>query len=487
MEPQKSSPNDPAPPTKKHLQGERGQSGTLIFKGIITGEEYNANLTGSRGYEIYDIMRRSDATVRAALQVCKLPILAAPWTINPASDDKQDILMADFVRNQLFGQDGTNEISFIDFLREAMSMLDFGHSVFEKVYMPTKFEGRTFIGLHKLGSRKQTSILKWEMSNGQPGIQQNLMSKPAVDIEMEKLIVFTHEKEGDNHEGISILRYAYKHWDIKDKLYLIDAIKLERQALGVVDIETPETNVDENVVDQLVEGARQLRANEEGYVRRPAGYKVGFMDMKANTTADVMPSVSHHDRQIVKSVLAQFLELGATGDSGSRALSEDHSKLFILSLEAIAKTIKMVIQNNLVKQLIDLNFSAVPNGYPTIEFGAIGDENIAVLAEGVQKLVTANALTPDAEMEEYLRTVLHLPGMPDEYKKDYENRPRGGTAPTPPQLIPGDPNAPQPPTPPKGKDTGDTDITASEAIEKARAYRNGLIVAVERLHAQPSN
>jgi len=86
--------------------------------------------------------------------------------------------------------------------------------------------------------------------------------------------------------------------------------------------------------------------------------------MGAKSTRDPATSIAHHNREIAKSVLAQFLELGAT-EVGSRALSEDHSRLFMLSLEAVANTIKDGFNKYAIPQLVDLNFSV--KEYPTLE------------------------------------------------------------------------------------------------------------------------
>lgn len=447
--------------------GEIGRSGTLIFSGLITSEEYNRDLIGKQALKVYDRMRRSDATVNASLLVCKLPILSTDWSVVPASDSPQDVEIADFVRDQLF----SSNVNFQDFLREALSMFDFGHSVFEKVYEVASWNGKTVIGLAKIGSRKQQTIYKWEMSDGQPGITQFIAGQDNYDIPLEKLIVFTHQREGDNYEGISMLRPAYKHWDIKDKLYLIDAIKLERQALGVVDVEVP-TGANEEDVNAAVDAAKNLRANEEGYIKRPAGWTIEFMDMKAHTTADVMPTVSHHDRQITKAVLAQFLEIGAAGGGGTRSTSEDHTRLFELSLEAAAKNFASTVSKALIKQLVDLNYTVAQ--YPKLDHGKIGDENITTMADAVQKLVTASALTPDAEMEKTLRTILHLPDLPEEYEQDYANRPKN-SAPTPALPAPADPG---------GDGSGGTDVTASERLKSAIRAKDALVAEIEAQYAK---
>ena len=402
------------PTTTKGLGKEQGKSGTFIFNGRIAQEEYNSKLANPlSANRIYDTMRRSDATVRSTLQVCKLPILSASWDIESASDDDTDEYIARFVRHELMQRN----VNFDSFMKEGLTMFEFGFSVAEKTYEITEFENQTRIGLKKIGFRKQRSIQAWEMVDGQPGITQQLIGE-TVSIPMPKLIIFTNDKEGDNYEGISLLRYAYKHWDIKDKLDIVNAIALEKLAVGVPVLKKP-ANADETDLAKARESLRQFRANEEGYQELPVGWELEMLDMKANSTKDVIPTIQYHDRQIQISVLAQFLSLGGSEASGSRAVSEDHSKLFLLSEEATAKNLQSTIQDQLIKQIVDLNFTSdkLPNGYPKLTFSKIGDENATELATNVKELMTAGALTYDAELEDYLRKVLRLPNLPDDMRE----------------------------------------------------------------------
>jgi hypothetical protein len=404
-------------PTTKGLGAELGKSGTLIFKGIITQEEYNARLSNLvNAVRIYEIMRRSDATVRSTLQVCKLPILSSTWGIEEASDDKFDLEVAEFVEQELFNRN----IDWHSFMKEGLSMFDFGFSVAEKTYELTQFHGQTRIGLAKIGFRKQRSIMNWETKEGNPGITQQLQAD-TVSIPMEKLIVFTNDKEGDNYEGISLLRYAYKHWDIKDKLDIINAIALEKLAVGVPVLKKP-ADADQADLVAAREAMRNFRANEEGYQEIPIGWELEMLDMKANSTKDVIPSIQYHDRQIQISVLAQFLSLGGSEASGSRAVSADHSKLFLLSEEATAKNIQSTLQQQLVKQICDLNFTKeqLKNGYPKLTFSKIGDEDTTALADSIQKMMSAGALTYDPYLEDHLRKLLRVPDLPQETIEAFE-------------------------------------------------------------------
>lgn len=407
--------NQNTTPTTKGMGTEKGLSGTLITGGIITQEEYNQKLVGENAIRIYDTMRRSDATVRATLQVCKLPIMSALWDIEPASDDEADEKIANFIKRELFDRN----VTFEDFQRQALTMFDFGYSVFEKVLELTEDEDKQLrIGIKKLGFRKQKSILSWETKDHKLGITQQLLTT-TVDIPMEKLIVFTNDKEGDNYEGISLLRYAYKHWDIKDKLDRMNAIALETHARGVPVLKKP-SSADESDLAKARKIMRNFRINEEGYIEIPEGWTVEMLDMKSQSTKDVLPTINYHDRQITMSVLAQFLSLGASDASGSRAVSQDHSKLFLLSEEATAKNLQKTIQDQLIKVLCDLNFSNLPNGYPKLVFSKIGDDDIAATATAIKDLMTAGAIHADPDLEQHIRETLKLPELPETFRESFE-------------------------------------------------------------------
>lgn len=448
--------------------GEMGRSGTYIFNGIITQEEYNGDLVRTAALAIYDQMRRGDGTVAAVLLACKLPILSATWSIEAASDNAKDQAIAEFISRELFGR----KVMFNDFQREALNFFDFGYSVFEKVLEFTSFNNQQLIGLAGLHSRKQRSVYYWETADHEAGITQVVIGG-TYSIPREKLVIFTNNKEGDNYEGVSLLRPAYKHWQIKDKLYLIDAIKHERQGLGIVGIKVP-VNAHQTDIDNAITAARNIRANEEAYIKEAEGFEIEFKDMKASSTTNVMDSVMHHDRQISKSVLGQFLELGASGGSGSRALSADHSRLFMLAEEAAAKTFANAIQEDVIKYLVDLNFTGFTD-YPKLEHSRIGDEDVTELSDAISKLAAANMLTPDADLEQAVRDTLHLPTLPDDYRKDYANRPKaGGTTGDTTATVTSNPS-------------GTTTNQTASARDKAIQARSELLKAINAEYSIPQS
>lgn len=402
---------------------ELGDTGTRILGGIIQ-DEYNQKLAGREGILVYDEMRRSDGTVSALVSAISLPIRSANWYVKAASEEPADKEVAEFVEECLFER---QSISFDDMLRQALLSLPFGVMVFEKVYKVETFGGKEMIILDKLAPRIPKSIYKWAIS-AKPGttptvvdlgntlstrntafrrgITQIRSDGSIAEIPIEKLVIFVNEMEGENWWGKSILRAPYKHWFIKNTFYKIDAIAFERQGLGVPYAKMPEgfTDADRAIAENIL---KNLRANSQAYIVEPADYEIGFKDMMARTTRDPATSIQHHNREIMKSGLAQFIELGSSSGSGSRAVSTDHSDLFLKSLEAVATQFAGTMNKYCIKQLVDLNFDV--KEYPTLEYSGITETDVAGLSTAYQTLTGAGGVKAGAEDEQFFRELLGLP------------------------------------------------------------------------------
>ncbi|WP_035648696.1 DUF935 family protein [Bradyrhizobium sp. ORS 285] len=427
---------------------EIGDTGTRIFSGIVN-EEYNPKLVGIKAIQVYDEMRRSDGTIQSTLQMVKQPLLSAEWYVKPASSEQADIDIAEFVEDCLFEQ---MELPYPDFMRQALLAFDFGHMVFEKVFEVRDLDGAQRIVWKKLAPRMPRSIRRWAMSNGEPGVTQYKSLGQSVDIPWNKLIVFINDREGDNLDGVSVLRAAYKHWYIKTTLEKVDAIAHERQGLGVPYAKLPEgaTKKEQTQAEDIL---KNMRANEHAFVTMPDGYEIGFLDMKSATTRDPSNSLAYHSREISKSILAQFIELGSThagGTGGSRALSQNHSEIFLQGEENRARWFAASMKGA-IKELVDLNFPGVKK-YPELDFEGISQENIQELAQTYAQLRTAGAITAQDADENAFREKMGLPDLDE-----------AGVREEPAQPDPQNPNQ-------KGKKGAANDNDPAEASE----HRHGL-------------
>lgn len=381
---------------------EIGDTGTEIMHGIIS-EEYNTKLQDVQGINTFDEMRRSDGTIKAVVLATSLPIRRAKWFVEPATQDQVDVDIAEFVEMNLFEY---MSITWDDLLRQALLSLPLGVMTFEKVFKIRTIDNVDRIVWKKFAPRLPKSIQKWTMENGEDGIQQLKQDGALVDIPREKLLIFVNEMEGENWWGTSILRAAYKHWYIKNNFYKIDAIAFERQGLGVPYAKMPEnyTEADRAKAETIL---KNLRAHQQAFIIEPHDYEIGFKDMMAKTLRDPKESIAHHNREIVKAVLAQFLELGAT-DSGSRALSEDQSSIFLQSLEAVAGNIADAFNKYAIPQLVDLNFDNV-DSYPKLSFTGLSRTDVEKLANAYKTLTESGGVKAGDQDETYFRELLGLP------------------------------------------------------------------------------
>lgn len=491
--------NTNTPSLPSNAGQEAGASGTYFFQGYITAEEYSIDLQGKYGLQVYDVMRKSDPTVRAALQVCKQPILGADWSIEPAGNDAIDQEIAQRAQHEFFGRN----IDYHEIMRENLNFLDMGFAVAELVYEIAEWEGNPYIGVKKIASRKQRSILKWQQDDGTPGVTQILPSGKiagyggsTANIPREKLLVVVNDQEGENYFGFPLLRYAYKPWKLKDGLEIMNAVALENMALGIPYIKKgiDGSTIDEGELKKIRTRLRQQRVNEEAYLEYPASIEVGWTDMKGNTTKDIIPTIEYQDRQILLSVLAQFLLLGANDAAGSRAVSQDHSRLFVKALVATAKQWQLAFQRDVINRWVDLNYGKdkLQNGYPKLIFSTISDEDVKETSDAVSALMTAGALKPDRDIENRLRKMLNLPALSDEDYENYEENQKAMQAakqpvvpqpPVDPNAQPAQPAAAGSPDDPgnQNQDLPDEDkdgLTAAVVIAEARRAQRKLLSLV---------
>lgn len=399
-------PDKPYRPPVRPPMKEIGDA-SLMFNGIISGHEYNPKLQGSRRIQQYDEMRLGDAHVQASLKVVKLPLLSCNWRVLPASERREDRQIAEFVEQQLF-EEPTR--TWQEMLTNILLHLDYGVMPFEKIW---KFLPDGRIGLKKLALRHPRTIARWELKGGKNGIEQTT-TNGSYQIPMEKLIIFCNEKEGDNWEGKSILRSAWKHWLFKDKAELIEMMAMERHGLGVPYGKTG-MNASLEEEQKLDEILRNFRANTEGFVRFPNDFEVGLLDMKTGTIKNPNDFIKRQEWAIMLNVLATFMQMGS-GAVGSFALFKGSNTFFLMALEYVAKHIAQTIDKYLIEDIVRFNFET--ENFPTLTYDNIGTVDVNALTTALQRGIQTGVLTVDEHLEDYLRDAMDLPEFTGEVSAD---------------------------------------------------------------------
>jgi hypothetical protein len=400
--------------------------------------EYNPALAGIQGIRAYDKMRRGDAQVKASLRMVKSPILTAQFYPEPLTDRDIDKEIAEFV----WWNFNNMHRPFIEFIREMLSVLDFGCYAFEKVWeyvdwrpLPTedhsKPNHRRVVKWQDLVPRHPAKFSGFDY-DGRGKLAAVRYGAAGVPIEIDKLIYLAIDAEADDPLGTSVLRSSYKHWYMKEAFYKFDGAQKERHGMGipVVELLPGYSQTDVKLAHEL---GSNLRLNESAYVIQLPNMKVGFIKVEGNLV-NILDSAKHHGLMILESVLTQFLSLG-TGESGSRGVASTQIDAFTLATRYVLDFLLGMINSQLIPQLVDFNYPEV-DGYPKVQARVIGDEaKMRALATGAASLAHEGLLTPDDDVENFLRELMGMsPLRQSRSVKDRLPQPAGPPEPPKPKA-----------------------------------------------------
>jgi Protein of unknown function (DUF935) len=372
--------------------------------------------------QIYEEMSNGDASVDVSLRAAKMPVMGADYFVEPASDNQDDLDVAEFVEFNLL--EGT-QAPFLNVLEDILRMYEYGFSVLEKVWEDrewapkrTNANRKTYTMLRKLAPRPTPTIkeITYDNNGGPVGVTQSAVQadgKP-VDkkIEIAKLIIFTNNRKGGNLEGKSILRTAYRPWYFKSNLYNIDGIQKERHGMGFPVIELPVGFKDADV-EAAKELVRNIRTNEHGGAVVPPKWILKFIDVPGQPV-DVMRSAEHHDGSIMLNTMVQFLLLGLEGTGGGRATSGAHEDMFLKSLRYITELVCDTVNLYCVPYIVGYNFPTTR--FPKLRARNLGEtKDLQQWAAAIANLFAQKAINYTPETEAWVRKILDAPLTPGEF------------------------------------------------------------------------
>ena len=440
-----------------------GGSGRAHYGGFIQREELNPELTGAAGLKVFDRMYRTDPDVRRVMWMAYAPILGGTWGAEPYGGDNatdKDKEAAEFI-DWLFFEHLTPDLA--GHLDEALPVLmRSGFAPFEIPWEVTKWKGRDVIVPRSLELRLPRTIERWEQEGGRlTAIEQWLPTGVRAKMAAEDLVYYRVGAEGDNWEGTSLLRPAYKPWFLKDKLERIDVIAAEREATGVPIAYPPRSEMDDEVLEKVEEILGGMRTNESGYIVAPGpaaqflkegdGWHFDILSHKSSESRDLSKSLEYHRNGIAAAFIAEFMRLGQDG-TGARATADIQQNPFLAAVESIANIPETVLNRSIVARAYALNFEG--DRPPKLSMSLVDSTSLEQLADFTQKLVQAEALQPDAPLEDYLRERADMPPAdPDERKAREEARKSArealaaGNGPSDPNDPPGN-DPPKPGDPP---------------------------------------
>lgn len=201
---------------------EVGKSGIKWSYGYLH-EEFLTALQGSQGIKVYREMSDNDSIIGACLHAIKQILREARWTVKPGDENdaacKKDAAFLESCMSKMIH-------SWSDFISNTLSMLPYGWSYFEQVF---ELQQNGSVIWKKLAHRKQSSMERWEIDD--VGEVLGLWQRPAPDyklvyLPMTKALLFRTESAGNNPEGRSILRNAYRCYSDDTEILTEDGWKL---------------------------------------------------------------------------------------------------------------------------------------------------------------------------------------------------------------------------------------------------------------------
>ena len=443
-----------------------GTSGTEIYAGYFD-EDYLTKIKGLQGAKLFDEMRRGDSQIAMLLSVVKNPIKSAKWNIEPFDDSDEAKEHADFIRFALFDdiqnpKTGKRK-TWRDFLDEALTNVEFGYSMFEIVhrYVRGHKVWGDYVGLRDLGFRSQKTIEQWGVrkDGSLDFVRQQVNGDVEVDATMagEHLLILSLNKEGDNYEGISLIRPCYGNWFRKNHYQKFMAIGMEKASMGVPVVEMSEDFIGQSDYEDQYAKLKELidafSANETNGFILPAGAKL--VDYKISFDAEkVQKGIDSEDIKMTKRFLANFMELGMEGGGGSYALGSDLSDIFLSGITYIADGLCEKVNMQIIEKLVKARFGDV-EGFPKLVCEGINDKAGKEFAEIISSLDSQGLIQKSDKLHSFLHNRYGLPDYDPDLEPD---------EPDDPDLPPSTPSDPVDDPEDEVEDDEDDDVELDDHI-----------------------
>ena len=397
-----------------------GRSGRAHFAGLIEQDESNPQLRGTAGLWQWDQMYEQDAHVRRLVLMISSPIQAGTWNLEPYGGDQATAKDKDVADTLWWALAEYMSPNFFEHLMAALPVLiRSGFAPFEQIWKTVKYpkSGKTLILPRKLDLRLPRTIWKWyQDDDGElDSVAQILPNAANVIIPASELVYYRLQSEGDNWMGRSMLRQCYRSWYFKWHLEELEAIGLERKAVGVPIVYPPQNLKDEGMKDEVETIFANLHVNEVGYVVMPGpsqqydkdnGWHVEIVKFDSSSGGEIDTAINRHSDAMAASFLGDFMSLGHH-QVGARATAEVQQDPFLTAVSGLTEFVLSPL-NRLLARMTELNFTGV-DGPPKLKCTITDQASLSEIATYVQLLVASGAMQADPELEDYLRQRADMP------------------------------------------------------------------------------
>ena len=327
---------------------------STIYSALGGIPENPDKILAKKGVDIYDEMVEKDSHLLAVYTTRRLAISRIPWDIQEADSSPRNLEMRDFVVDVINSCKGL----FAEDIRQLTDAVGKGFSALEiryKLISKGRWKGK--YGIDELVFHKQKY---WKMkraeSKGPSGIKFYYVGEYEItgrEVPSEKVIHYAYMADDNPYGNAAFKPLFWPFWFKKEAGWKLWVLFLEKFASPTVIGEYPD-GTEKGEQDKLMDCINAIK-NETG-ITIPASMALRFMEASHQGPASYSNMIDACNEEISKVIL------GATqtvqpGKKGSYALARTHSEVRRERVEADAIDIADVIQQQIVRRIIDYNFN----------------------------------------------------------------------------------------------------------------------------------
>lgn len=414
--------------------GEAGFIGTNMFAGV-SNEEIKKELNFPYSIRTYKQMSYHSA-INAAFTLYEVMIDKANWKVNaPINATAEELEQTEFIRTCMLDM----EHSWRDFIKDALSMEVYGFSVHEKVFRKRYTSNGSLyndglIGWKKLPIRSQESINKFLMSedgNDVIGVQQNtsLLRDPylassvttasTINLPKKKILHFRAGRHRGDPFGRSLLRDAYLAWRYLIALEEIEAIGVSKDLSGTPILYIPPEYMradaspeQKALYEQFKAMIRNFQNTQQTGAMLPQAFdergnplfKLDLLKGGGTKNFDTTKVKEYYKNLILTSLFADVLVMGQSS-SGSYALGSIKTTLIGNAIESMLKSIKDVINSDLVRHTYELNGWDASRAC-SIDYDDLERNDLEGLSKFIQRVASVGLVVKDVETINRIRQAM---------------------------------------------------------------------------------
>lgn len=369
---------------------------------------YNPNVFMSRkGFHTIDEMLR-DEQIFGILEFRKNFILSTGWDIvipkdieegeQAKAEEFQQFIMDNF-QNKYVGLLNRD-------IYQVLSAFEYGFSISEKVFM--KIDNQ--ILLKRIKTVPPHSIEFNTDSMGKLSEIQQTQENGDVSLPVKKMILYTNRDKFDQPYGVSDLERCHRAWFAKDITVKLWGVYLQRFA-SPFPVGKVRDGADANEVSSMRQVLDYIQQAVSLVI--PESSEIELHKVGTSSSGEYDRAIERFNQMIGRGLLLpDLMGFGQSTKGGSFALGKTQFKSFVQTAEYDRKKLEDIINEEIIKPLIDMNFG-IQEVYPMFKFNPYEDEQLIdylkLFLEALDKGMPAN-------MDDFnhFRGLIQFPDMLDE-------------------------------------------------------------------------